>query len=374
MSAPASGPLAGLKVLELTGLAPGPYAAMLLADLGADVLRVERRSQQTTPPAPDALLMRNRPCVELDLKSADDAAVFLQLVEQADVLIEGYRPGVMERLGLGPQECLERNPRVIYGRVTGWGQTGPLALAAGHDLNYIALSGALHNMAAPGQPPTIPLNLIGDHGGGGLLLAFGVLAALHERTRSGLGQVVDAAMVDGAVSQQATLFQHLAMGIMTDEAGSNPMAGHAPFYSVYETSDGRFVSVASAEPQFYHQFLETLGLDSAPIVAAQTDASTWPAVRAQIAEIIRTRTRDEWCEQFEGIDGCFAPVLSMTEAAQHPHNREREAFIEIDGRLQGAAAPRFDRTPSATPVSFLTAQAGVESALQRWGVAEDYRR
>lgn len=374
MSEPGHGPLAGLRVVELTGLAPAPYAGMLLADLGADVIRVDRRAPSSPSASPAAILMRNRPCIRLDLKSADDVAVFLSLVDRADVLIEGFRPGVMERLELGPEQCLERNPRLVYGRVTGWGQSGPLAQAAGHDLNYIALAGVLHHLRLHDQPPTIPLNIIGDHAGGGLLLAFGVLAALHERIRSGRGQVVDAAMVDGPASLQAALFEHLAMGIMTDEAGSNPMAGEAPFYSVYKTSDGRYVSVASAEPQFYRQFLDGLGLDPDAIVASQMDASTWPTVRARIADIIITRTQAEWCTRFEGTDCCFAPVLSMADAAAHPHNRERGTFLEIDGHLQAAPVPRFDRTPSTEPVSFATAQSDLSSTLDRWGIAYDDRR
>ncbi len=315
--------------------------------------------------------MRNRPCVDLDLKSATDVATFLRLVDQADVLIEGFRPGVMERLGLGPEQCLGRNPRLVYGRITGWGQTGPLAHAAGHDLNYIALAGVLHNTSAGDGPPVIPLNIIGDHGGGGLLLAFGVLVALHERVQSGRGQVVDAAMVDGSVSMQAALFQHLAMGIMTDERGSNPMAGHAPFYSVYETSDGQYVTVAAAEPQFYRRFLERVGLDADRIVATQGDQSTWPGVREQVAQIIATRTQEQWCAHFEGIDCCFAPVLSMTQAAAHPHNHARGNFLEIDGHLQAAPVPRFDRTPSSEPVAFTEAQRDLSSTLHRWGVATD---
>jgi alpha-methylacyl-CoA racemase len=368
------GPLAGLRVVELTGLAPAPYAGMLLADLGADVLRVDRGSAQASPPRADAVLMRNRPSIELDLKSAPDVEVFGRLVDRADVLLEGFRPGVMERLGIGPDDCLARNPRLVYGRVTGWGQSGPLAQTAGHDLNYIALAGALHHMSVHDQPPTIPLNIIGDHAGGGLLLAFGVLAALHERTGSGRGQVVDAAMVDGAASQQAMLFQHLAMGIMTDEAGTNPMSGDAPFYSVYETSDHRYIAVASAEPQFFRLFLERLGLDADPIVTEQADPATWADVRKQIADVIGARTQAEWCAVFEGTDSCFAPVLSMSEAAHHPHNRARTSFLEIDGHLQPAPAPRFDRTPSADPVSYVTAQAELDTALHRWGIAEQPRR
>jgi alpha-methylacyl-CoA racemase len=373
-TASARGPLAGLRVIELTGLAPAPYAGMLLADLGADVLRVDRPGQSTSPASAGMVLLRNRPSIGLDLKSADDVAIFLRLVDRADVLIEGFRPGVIERLGVGPEPCLRRNAGLVYGRVTGWGQDGPLARAAGHDLNYIALAGALHHFGDETRPPTIPLNIIGDHAGGGLLLAFGVLAALHERSRSGRGQVVDAAMVDGSVSLQAGLFQHLALGLMTEAPASNPMAGHAPFYGVYRTSDERFVTVAAAEPQFYRQFLDGLGLDSETIVPAQFDASTWPRVRGLVADVISTRTQAEWCARFEGTDCCLAPVLSPVEAAAHPHNQHRQTFLEIDGHLQGAPVPRFNRTPSREPVSFPTAQADVDSVLESWGLPTDVRQ
>lgn len=346
------GPLNGLKVIELAGIGPGPMAAMLLADLGATVLRIERKEPAglgvPRPPRFD-LLLRNRDSVPLDLKDPAAVALVLDMVVRTDVLIEGFRPGVCERLGLGPDVCLERNPRLVYGRITGWGQDGPLAQAVGHDLNYIALAGALHAIGRPGQAPAIPLNLIGDFGGGSLYLVMGILAALHESKSSGRGQVVDAAMVDGVASLMTQPQGTLAAGMMSHDRGTNITDSGAPFYEVYECSDGRWVSIAAVEQKFYEQVLRVLELET--LLPAQWVRSQWPKAKRLIAEKIKTRSRDDWCRVFEGTDTCFAPVLTLDEAPQHPHLRERGTYVQVDGITQPAPAPRFSRTPPATPTA-----------------------
>ena len=359
------GPLHGLRVVEMHGLAPGPYCGMLLADLGADIIRVERPGTAAEGPEPRLdVLHRSRPSIEVDLKSPDGVAQVVQLINRADVLIEGFRPGVMERLGLGPEVFEASNPKLVYGRVTGWGQDGPLAHTAGHDLNYIAITGALHVVGNKGAPPTIPQNLIGDFAGGGLMLAFGVMAAVYEAQRSGQGQVVDAAMVDGAASLMGYLYGHLAQGIMTDVRGDGPMSGPMPFYGIYECADGRHITVAAAEPQFYKLLVQALGLDPASL-PPRHDRARWPELRERFAEVFRTRPRDEWNGLLGSLDACVAPVLTMEEAPRHEHIRARGTYIELDGVTQPAPAPRFSRTAADTPT---VAQPVIspETALARW--------
>lgn len=350
-----SGPLDGHRVIELAGIGPVPFCAMLLSDLGADVVRIDRPGPQPADAsrAPSGLaamtegmLGRGRRSITLDLKCPAGVATALELVAAADALVEGFRPGVMERLGLGPDVCHERNPRLVYGRLTGWGQDGPYARVAGHDLDYIALAGALAPLGRRGLPPAPPLNLIGDFGGGGMLMATGLLAALLEATRSGRGQVVDAAMVDGAAYQMTMMYEMLGRGAWVEERESNPNDGGSHFYDVYETADGEHVAVAAMEPQFYAELLARLGL-SADALPDQWDAQGWPEASRRLAELFRCRTRDEWCQVLEGTDACFAPVLRMSEAPSHPHHVAREAFVTVDGTVQPAPAPRFSRTPAA---------------------------
>lgn len=340
-----SSALSGLKILEMAAIGPVPFAGMMLADMGADITRVDRIPTATSHNPYAGFVDRGRKSIALDLKHPQAKEVVLRLVEHADALIEGFRPGVMERLGLGPDVCLARNPRLIYGRMTGWGQAGPLAQAAGHDLNYISLSGALHGMGWGDRPPTPPLNLVGDYGGGGMMLVTGLLAALYERQRSGAGQVLDVAMTDGAATLMAPIYSLLAQAQWRDQRAANVLDGAAHFYGVYECADGRFISIGSIEPQFYKLLLEQCEIDAREW-PSQHDVNAWPRLRARLESLIKTRTRAQWCELMEGTDVCFAPVLSMSEAPQHPHNRARETFIEIDGTVQTAPAPRFSRTPS----------------------------
>jgi alpha-methylacyl-CoA racemase len=335
-----TGPLAGLRVVELAGLAPAPFAAMMLADHGAEVVRVDR--PRPTVDEPD-LLGRGRATLGVDLKDAEARDAVLALVDAADVLIEGFRPGVMERLGLGPEVCLARNPRLVYGRMTGWGQDGPLAQLAGHDLNYVAITGALGAIGPAGQPPTPPVNLLGDFGGGGLLLAFGILAALHERSLSGRGQVVDAAMVDGASLLTTHLHSLMAQGAWTGGRGENLLDGGAPFYRAYAASDGRYLSVGAIEPQFYAALLDGLGLDPADL-PPQLDRAGWPALHERFAAVFATQPRDHWAELFDGTDACVHPVLEPAEAHTSPHLAARGTYVEVDGVRQPAPAPRFDRS------------------------------
>ena len=352
-----SGPLCGFKVIELAGIGPAPFCAMMLADMGAEVIRIERPVPGDDSPSRDPLL-RSRRSVTLNLKHADGVATALKLIERADVLIEGLRPGVVERLGLGPEVCLTRNPRLIFGRVTGWGQDGPLAAAAGHDINYIALTGALHLIGPPGGKPTMPLNLIGDFGGGGMLLLSGILAALLESRQSGKGQIVDAAMVDGTVALMGMMFALRANGYFRDATGENMFAGGVPFYDVYATQDGKYISLGALEPQFYALLLDKLGiadrnlqgLGLESVQQAQAQAR-WPALRAELTRVFKTRTRAAWCQLLEGTDVCFAPVLSVQEAMVHPHNVARGTFIEVGGVSQNAPAPRFSRSEAAAPTA-----------------------
>jgi alpha-methylacyl-CoA racemase len=343
------GPLTGLKVVEIAGIGPGPFCGMLLADLGADVVRIDRaQNVRGGDPAlpPGDLLARGRRSIGVDLKSPEGVAVVLDLVERADVLIEGFRPGVAERLGIGPDECRGRNPRLVYGRMTGWGQEGPYAPTAGHDINYIALAGALDPIGRAGEPPLPPINLIGDFGGGGMLLAFGVLAAVFEAQRSGEGQVIDAAMVDGSALLMTMTHSFRAMGMWQDERGTNMLDTGAHFYDAYETADGLYLSIGSIEPQFYQALLDGLGLDINDL-PYQQDRAQWPALKEKFAAIVKSKTRDEWMAIFEGTDACVAPVLSIPEALEHPHNVQRRTFVEVAGIPQPAPAPRFDRTPAA---------------------------
>jgi alpha-methylacyl-CoA racemase len=343
----APGPLAGTRVLELASIGPGPHAAMVLADLGADVVRVERPG----PPAglgPGDVTLRGRRWVRADLKKSDDLALVLRLVEAADVLVEGFRPGVAERLGVGPDECLARNPRLVYGRMTGWGQQGPRAAQAGHDLNYLSLTGALAAMGRPGSPPSPPLNLVADYGGGSMLLLVGVLAALVERERSGRGQVVDAAMVDGVSLLAQLVWSMRGVSAWSDQRGANLLDGGAPFYDCYACADGRFVAVAALEPPFYAQLLAGLGLDAASL-PAQYDTSGWPELRRRFAEVIARRSREEWAAVFDGTDACVTPVLTWDEAAATPHLQSRGTIVERDGAVQAAPAPRFSRSVGEWP-------------------------
>lgn len=347
------GPLRGVTVLELAGIGPGPFAGMMLADMGAQVIRIDRipsggAGAFAAMMRSDGVVDRGRRSIAINLKDPRGTETVLKLVERADILIEGFRPGVTEKLGLGPAACFERNPRLVYGRVTGWGQTGPLAHSAGHDLNYIALSGALHALGSKDRPPMPPLNLVGDYGGGGMLLVAGVLAALYEAQRSGLGQIVDAAMTDGAAVLMAPIYGLMAKGYWRDERESNFLDGAAPFYGAYECADGRYVSIGPIEPQFYHRLLAICGVAD-PLFSEQWARAEWPVLKVKLATLFRSRRRDEWCALLEGSDACFAPVLSMTEAAHHSHNRARDTFVESAGVVQPAPAPQFDRTPSELP-------------------------
>jgi len=368
------GPLAGVKIVEIAGLGAAPYGCMMLADMGADVVRVDRigGSRDTAEQSP---LLRNRRSIALDLKQAGGRDIVLAMAEKADVLIEAFRPGVAERLGIGPDECLGRNARLVYARMTGWGQTGPLAHCAGHDLNYIGLTGLLHQIGSLDGKPVVPLNVIGDFGGGGLLLAYGVVCALWEARQSGRGQVVDAAMVDGALSFMAMSFGYRAQGEFADRTGSHLLAGAAHYYDTYETKDGLHLAVAPIEPQFYRAFLQKMGLDDEgwraagyPEQSAQTVRQTWPSRRAELAQIFKQKTRDEWCALFEGGDACVTPVLTLKEAAQNPHNRARNAFIEVGGVEQNAPAPRFSRTAAAHPRAPTKIGSDAQQVFADWGI------
>jgi alpha-methylacyl-CoA racemase len=366
---PSGGPLRGVRVVEIAGIGPGPFCAMVLSDLGAEVVRVDRADQVENPPpsAADAL-NRGRRSIAIDLKRPQGVQAVLRLIECAEVLTEGFRPGVAERLGIGPQQCHSRNPRLVYGRMTGWGQDGPYAHTPGHDINYIALSGALAAIGRTDDPPTIPLNLVGDFGGGGMLLAIGVLAALLEARSSGRGQVVDAAMSDGAALLMTLTYSLFAQRRWELARGVNMLDGGMPFYDVYETADGGYLSVGCLEPQFYRALLERLGLDDDP--AEQMRVERWPALRARLAARFKTRTREEWERELSGSEVCFAPVLDMAEAPQHPHNRARGTFCELDGVVQPAPAPRFSRTPPASPAPVARPGEHTIEILGAWGLDE----
>lgn len=362
------GPLQGIKIIEMAGLGPGPFAGMLLADMGADVILVERKADPSKTRIADCN-RRGKRSVALNLKRSEDLEKLLQLVEKADVLFEGYRPGVMERLGLGPAILQERNPRLIIGRMTGWGQYGPLAKAAGHDINYISLTGALHAIGRSGAPPVPPLNLVGDYGGGSMFLVMGILAALLETQKSGKGQVIDVAMTDGSAVLMSVFNTLHGMGQWRTERGSNLLDSGAHFYNVYETKDGKYISIGSIEPQFYALLLEQAGMDPAEF-QAQYDPSQWPSYKEKMIEIFKTKTRAEWCELMEGTDVCFAPVLDFIEAQTHPHNVSRHTYLEVDGIKQPAPAPRFSRTPSQVQFGSQAAGENTTAVFRDWGVEE----
>jgi alpha-methylacyl-CoA racemase len=359
------GPLAGVRVVELAGIGPGPFCAMLLADMGAEVLRVDRPAASAGPWPP--LLTRGRRSVAVDLKHPEGPKVVLRLADAADVVLEGFRPGVAERLGIGPDACLARNPRLVYGRMTGWGQDGPLRASAGHDINYLALAGALHPLGRPGEPPHPPLNLLGDYGGGGMLLAFGVACALLEAGRSGRGQVVDAAVLDGGALLTTVLHELAGLGLWRWERGTNLLDGGAPFYDVYETADGGHVALGSLEPEFFGELLVLLGLDGEEDLPAQFDRERWPELRRRIAAAVKRRSRDEWAALAGAGDACLTPVLSPTEAAEHPHNRERGVFAATPDGPTPAPAPRFSRTPAGPPGPNPQPGEHTGTALPDWG-------
>lgn len=363
------GPLAGYKVIELAGIGPGPLCAMLLSDMGAEVVRVDRVTPGglgvAMPPKFD-LLNRGRRSVAIDLRKREGAETLLRLVEKADALIEGFRPGVTERLGIGPEECFARNPKLVYGRMTGWGQEGPLAHSAGHDINYISLAGALYSIGRAGEAPVPPLNLVGDYGGGGLYLAFGIICGLLEASRSGQGQVVDAAMVDGAASLMTTFYGLRAMGIWTDRRGENLLDSGAHFYDVYETADDKYISIGSIEPKFYAELLRLTGLEGKTL-PGQLDRAKWPEMRKVLRAVFKTKTRDEWCAIMEGTDACFAPVLSMEEVPKHPHNKARGTFVEIAGVIQPGPAPRFSRTKAEIQGPPAKPGQHTDAVLADWG-------
>jgi alpha-methylacyl-CoA racemase len=367
------GPLSGVRVIEIAGIGPGPFAAMMLSDMGADVVRVDRAQsvERGFDPGWMEVLNRGRRSVGIDLKQPDGVETILRMVEQADALIEGFRPGVAERLGIGPDVCHAHNPKLVYGRMTGWGQDGPYAHAAGHDINYIALAGALAHFGRAGAKPTPPMNIVGDFGGGGMLLAFGVVCALFEARSSGEGQVVDAAMVDGSAALMAMAWGLRAMGAFDEQhLGGNVLDTGAPFYDTYETADGKFVAIGSLEPQFYLELLDELGISDADL-PAQMDRSSWDAMRERFTALFKSKTRDEWCAILEHSDACFAPVLTMSEAAEHPHIRARDTIVEHERILQPAPAPRFSRTPGA--IARRAAQPGqhTDETLSDWGFSAD---
>jgi alpha-methylacyl-CoA racemase len=343
-----AGPLAGIRIIELAGIGPGPFCGMMLADMGAEVIRVDRPGGNPMAELGHEVMFRSRRAIAVDLKNPRGAETILRLCEKADAIFEGFRPGVAERLGVGPDACLKRNPRIVYGRMTGWGQDGPLAQAAGHDINYISLSGALHAIGRKGDAPLPPLNLVGDFGGGAMMLAFGMVCALLEAQKSGKGQVIDSSMVEGSAALMAMYFGFRSAGVFTDQRGTHLLDTGAPFYEVYETADGKFVSIGSLEPQFYALLVEKLQLDKA-IFGAQMKVSSWPQMREALRAKFREKTRDEWCALLEGSDVCFGPVLALSEVHQHAHNQARQSFVKIGGITQPAPTPRFSRTPSGAP-------------------------
>ncbi|MEX0663779.1 MAG: CaiB/BaiF CoA-transferase family protein [Acidimicrobiia bacterium] len=368
-----AGPLAGVKIVELVGIGPGPFAAMLLADMGAEVVRVHRTESVARgfDPGGVPVLDRNRRSIGVDLKNPDGIETVLRLVEQADALIEGFRPGVTERLGVGPDDCMARNPRLVYGRMTGWGQDGPMANAAGHDINYISLAGALAHFGREGQKPTPPINLIGDFGGGGMFLAFGTVCGVLEARGSGKGQVVDAAMVDGSAVLMSMIWGFRVMNAFDEEnRGTNVLDTGCPFYDSYETKDGKLISLGSLEPQFYAELMEKTGLASEDL-GEQMDRDKWPKLRERFTELFKTKTRDEWNAILEGSDACYSPVLTMTEAAQHPHIKARDTVVDFEGILQPAPAPRFSRTKPEITRSAAKPGEHTDEVLTEWGFTGD---
>ena len=362
------GPLAGVKIIEMAAIGPVPFCAMMLSDMGAEVIRVDRLNQKGSGHRAN-VLFRGRKSVAVDLKNPLGVETALELIDKADILIEGFRPGVMERLGLGPEVCAKRNPRIIYGRMTGWGQEGPLSQAAGHDINYISVAGALGSMGYPDRPPTPPLNLIGDFGGGAMYLLSGVLAALIERSTSGLGQIIDAAMTDGTASLLSPFFGMMAMNMWTPDRYKNRLDGGAFYYGSYECRDGKHISIGSLEPQFYALLLAKCEITD-EIFEDQLDQEAWPDKRTKMEAIFKTKTRHEWCEIMEGTDVCFAPVLDLEEAPYHPHNRKRETYVEFEGVTQPAPAPRFSRTKSSISSSAALVGENTDEILTTWGFSD----
>lgn len=364
------GTLTGYKVVELAGIGPCPMAGMMLADMGADVIRIERSLQRAANQSKDPSA-RGKKSVVINMKEQAGKDLFFRLVESADAVIEGYRPGVVERLGIGPEECLARNPRLVYGRMTGWGQYGPLSQAAGHDINFIALTGALFSTGRAGQKPVPPLNLAADMGGGGMLVLVGVLAAMLEAKSSGKGQVVDASMAEGAAQLMWMFHGFQAGGYWNgDERGVNFLDGGSHFYDVYETADNKYVSVGAVEPQFYAAFIDAIGVDKEEF-AGQMESTRWPELTEKLEAVFKTKSQQEWCDLMEGIDACFTPVLSMTEAPSHPHNKARETYIEVDGFMQPGPAPRFSRTPSRVKFGSRDAGSDNEMVLANLGYKKD---
>ncbi len=364
------GPLDGLRVVEMGGIGPAPFCAMMLADMGATVLRIQRpeAAQVVEKDSRFDVLARGRPALAIDLRKQQGTELVLMLLDDADVLIEGFRPGVMERLGLGPDVCLARRPSLVYGRMTGWGQDGPLAHSAGHDINYIALVGALHAIGESGKPPTIPLNYIGDFGGGAMMLAFGLLCAVFEAQKSGQGQVVDAAMTDGAAVLSGIMYGMHAEGKWSNRRGENMLDGGAHFYNTYACADGKSIAIGAVESRFYLLLLKLCGVGE-PEAYEHLDSSEWPKFKQRLSELFLTRTRDEWCALLEGTDACFAPILDWDEAPLHPHNQARKTFVEVDGVVQPAPAPRFSRTPTAVPKTGKAMTSNVRSVLISWGLS-----
>lgn len=363
------GPLQGVKVIELAGIGPGPFSGMLLSDMGAEVIVVDRATDPNKVRLPDCN-GRGKRSIALNLKSPEGVETLMTLVEQADVLFEGFRPGVAEKLGVGPDECLARNPKLVYGRMTGWGQFGPLAHSAGHDINYISLTGALYAMGRADDKPVPPLNLVGDYGGGGMFLVMGILAALYEAQHSGKGQVVDAAMTDGSAILMSMFNSLHAMGMWSPQRGVNLLDTGAYFYETYETLDGKYISVGSLEPQFYALLMDKAQLDP-EIFGDQNNPEKWPELKEKLAEVFKTRTRDQWCELMEGSDVCFAPVLDFLEAQSHPHNVARKTYIDVDGMMQPAPAPRFSRTESQAPSAARAAGEDTAEVLGEWGFSPE---
>ena len=362
------GPLTGIRVVEMAGIGPGPFTAMMLSDLGAEVIRVDRLSHKGTGHRAN-VLNRGRKSIAVDLKNPRGVETTLRLIEQADVVLEGFRPGVMERLGLGPEKCLSVNPRLIFGRMTGWGQTGQLSQAAGHDINYISIAGALGAMGYADRPPAPPLNLVGDFGGGAMYLLTGILAALVERATSGQGQIIDAAMTDGTASLLSPFFGLMAMNMWTTDRFSNRLDGGAFYYGSYECSDGKYISIGSLEPQFYALLLEKAEITD-PEFQEQLDEAAWPAKREKLNQLFKTRTRQQWCDIMEGTDVCFAPVLGLKEAPAHPHNIDRKTFVELDGVVQPAPAPRFSRTQGEIQGPAAMAGEHTREVLSAWNFTD----
>jgi len=362
------GPLTGIRVVEMAGIGPGPFTAMMLSDLGAEVIRVDRLSHKGTGHRAN-VLNRGRKSIAVDIKNPRGVETTLRLIEQADVVLEGFRPGVMERLGLGPEECLSVNPRLIFGRMTGWGQTGPLSQAAGHDINYISIAGALGAMGYADRPPAPPLNLVGDFGGGAMYLLTGILAALVERATSGQGQIIDAAMTDGTASLLSPFFGLMAMNMWTTDRFSNRLDGGAFYYGSYECSDGKYISIGSLEPQFYALLLEKAEI-TGPEFQEQLDEAAWPAKREKLNQLFKTRTRQQWCDIMEGTDVCFAPVLDLKEAPTHPHNIDRKTFVELEGVVQPAPAPRFSRTQGEIQGPAAMAGEHTREVLSAWNFTD----